>query len=111
MILVFWTMGMESISKLKPGANRQCHFKSFCAAVGIIGTASFSTCKVVAMEDRKSLVCTEKENIGSYPTVKHSCLSSGTGVLASTGGFSKGLGFCLQTFTHLLYFLVGCLCV
>lgn len=26
----------------------------------IIGTASFSKCEVVAMEDRKSLVCTEK---------------------------------------------------
>lgn len=76
-------------SELKPGANRQCHFKIFHSAVEIIGTASFSKCKVVAMEDRKSLVCTEKENIGNCPTVKHSCLCAGRGVLASTGCFPK----------------------
>lgn len=41
------------------------------------------------MEDRKSLVCTEKENIGNCPTVKHSCLCAGRGVLASMGCFPK----------------------
>lgn len=67
----------------------------------IIGTASFSKCKVVAMEDRKSLVCTEKENIGNCPTVKHSCLCAGRGVLASTGCFPEVSFFCLQIFAHI----------
>lgn len=94
------TMAMENISKLKPGANRQFHFKIFHSALEIIGTAFFSKCKVVAMEDRKSLVCTEKENIGNCPTVKHSCLCAGRGMLASMECFPK-VSFCLQIFAHI----------
>lgn len=56
-------MSLENISKLKPGANRQCHFKIFHFALEIIGTASFSKCKVVAMEDRKSLSAQRKKTL------------------------------------------------
>lgn len=103
------SMGMENISKLKPGANRQCHFKIFHSALEIIGTASFSKCKVVAMEDRKSLVCTEKENIGNCPTVKHSCLCAGRGVLASTECFPKVSGFVCKSLHIFALFLSGLL--
>lgn len=103
------SMGMENISKLKPGANRQCHFKIFHSALEIIGTASFSKCKVVAMEDRKSLVCTEKGNIGNCPTVKHSCLCAGRGVLASSECFPKVSGFVCKSLHIFALFLSGLL--
>lgn len=102
-------MGMENMSKLKPGANRQCHFKIFHSALEIIGTASFSKCKVVAMEDRKSLVCTEKENIGNCPTVKHSCFSAGRGVLASMECFPKVSVFVCKSLHIFALFLSGLL--
>lgn len=77
----------------------------------ITGTASFSKCKVVAMEDRKSLVCTEKENIGNCPTVKHSCLCAGRGVLACAECFPKVsfLSADLYAFALFLRMLFACL--
>lgn len=69
----------------------------------IIGTASFSKCKVVAMEDRKSLVCTEKENIGNCPTVKRSCLCAGRGVLAYVGCFPKVSFFSANLYAFALF--------
>lgn len=62
------------------------------------------------MEDRKSLVCTEKENIGNCPTVKHSCICAGRGVPASsTGCFPKVSGFVCKSLHIFALFLSGLL--
>lgn len=100
---------MENIIKLRLGAKRQRHFKFFHSSLEIIGTASFSKCKAVAMEDRKSLVCTEKENIGNCPTVKHSCLCAGRGVLASMECFPKVSLFVCKSLHIFALFLSGLL--